>query len=119
MSTGRGLYGQKEGHETRAAGRHNGAIIGAERLEETQLVEGEVESRWRGFWQVGATKSLELDVDKTRAAWLAGFLPGGELPNGKEITEEVWRGLVNGRISSILTRATFGPPAKGSRRRVR
>jgi hypothetical protein len=116
---GKGLYGENQGNETRGAGRHQSLVIGQEKLDETQLIEGEVESRWRGFWHLGATTSLELDVDKTRAAWLAGFLPGGELPNGKEITEEVWRGLVNGRIQSILTRATFGPPAKGSRRRVR
>lgn len=116
---GKGLYGENQGNESRGAGRHQGLVIGAEKLEETQLVEGEIESRWRGFWQVGATGSLSTDVERTREAWLAGFLPGGELPNGKEITAEVWRGLVNGRIASILTRATFGPPAKGSRRRVR
>lgn len=116
---GKGLYGEFQGNETRGAGRHQGAVIGKEKLEETQLIEGEIETRWRGFWQVGATDSLNLDVERTRAAWLAGFLSGGELPNGREITEEVWRGLVNGRIQNILTRATFGPPSRGTRRRSR
>jgi hypothetical protein len=113
-----GLYGLPQGNESRGAGRHQHLTIGAERLDETQLVEGEVETRWRGFWQTGANESLREDVDRTRQAWLNGFLPGGELPNGREITEDIYRNLVNGRITSILTRATFGPPGKGSRRRV-
>jgi hypothetical protein len=112
-----GLYGLPQGNESRAAGRHNGAVMAQEKLDETMLVEGDVQARWQGFWQVGANASLELDVRKTREAWLASFLPGGELPNGKEITEDVWRKLVNERINSILTRATFGPPGKGARKR--
>lgn len=116
---GKGLYGLPQGNESRGAGRHEHLTIGAERLEETQLVEGAVETRWRGFWQLAAHESLSQDVERTRQAWLDGFLSGGELPNGQEITKEVYRLRVNQRIAAILTRATFGPPGKGSRRRVR
>jgi hypothetical protein len=117
MGQGKGLYGQSQGNESRIAGRHNGSMIGAEALLDSILVEGEILTTWTGFWQCGASASLTSDIARVRKEWLASYLEGGELANGKPLTESVYRELVERRIASLITRATFGNPGKGARRR--
>jgi hypothetical protein len=102
MGQGKGLYGQSQGNESRIAGRHNGSMIGAEALLDSILVEGEILTTWTGFWQCGASASLTSDIARVRKEWLASYLEGE---------------LVERRIASLITRATFGNPGKGARRR--
>lgn len=102
-----GLYGQAQGNENRAAGRHNGQTMMEERMLENDLVEGDLLDDWKGYYKLGAWDTLNAEVERTKAEWLA------TMPEGYEGGESKWRADVLRRIESILTRATFGGSARG------
>jgi hypothetical protein len=108
---GKGLYGCVQGNETRAAGRHNGAVIAQEAMEEHELCVAGILTAWTGFWQLKAFDSLELDIQRVRKLWLESYWPGGDL------TYSQHENLVERKIKGLTAQATFGDPGKGARRR--
>jgi len=99
----KGIYGCSQGDENRAAGRHNGVAMMAERMADNEICEGDVLADWKGYYQLGAWDTLQLESERVTAEWLAA-IPEGEDP-GK------WRTSVLGRIASLMTQATFGKSA--------
>lgn len=100
---GKGIYGCNQGDESRAAGRHNGQAMMEERMADNAICEGDVLADWKGYYQLGQWETLNAEVERTTALWLA------QKPEGEK--ESKWRSAVLGRIQSILTRATFGASA--------
>lgn len=99
---GKGIYGENQGNETRAAGRHAGQVIMAEQLADNELVEGDVVTLWKGYWQTGNWPALERSIEATTQEWL------DSAPVDYEGGASKWRSDVLRRIASIKTRATAG-----------
>lgn len=125
---GNGIYGENQGDENRAAGRHNGTAMMEERIEENALVEGEVVQGpyrvgvklytigWKGMFQTGQWDTFNTAVEEVRQQWYSEFLMP-PLEEGEEAekyvkrvirAETTYRQLVEGRIASMITSATVG-----------
>ena len=75
---GEGIYGCDQGNENRAAGRHNGGIIVAERIAEEQsstVGTGRELEHLRSCYQLGAMDSLAAYAELLVKEWGSSFLP--------------------------------------------
>lgn len=125
---GNGLYGENQGDESRAAGRHNASTIMAERIEENNLVEGDIvkgpysvrgknyQTGWKAMFQLGMWDTLKGAVEEIRQQWYSEFTtpPPEEDETGEHYAKRVkreqdlYRHRVDGRIAAMLTTSTVG-----------